>query len=182
MDVCGADVIPSHGIFLASPGAPSAAIPRQPYHCQCVFTRHNSTHNPTVAVESADTRLSGHSCDDQSLTFEDSRGTLLRQVCAPYDVLFERYASKTVDLSGREELRMTFHQAGNARVEPSLFLLRARVQGEGTCRTLTVFIYSGFNFFVKVSLFRKSEEWSRVCRRACRTIFTGPIINNVIVC
>ncbi len=136
MDVCGADVAPYYGVFLASPGAPSAAIPRQPYHCQCVFTRHNSTHNPTVVVESADTRLTGHSCDDQSLTFEDGRGTLLRQVCAPHDVLFERYASKTVDLSGREELRMTFRQAGNAKVEPSLFLLRAHVQGQGGVLTL----------------------------------------------
>ncbi len=136
MDVCGADVTPYYGIFLASPGAPSARIPSKPYNCQCVFTSLNSTRNPTVVVESADTRLSGHSCDDQSLTFEDSRGTLLRQVCAPYDVLFERYASKTVELSGSDELRMTFRQASNAGVEPSLFLLRAHAQGQGGVLTL----------------------------------------------
>lgn len=124
---------------LTSPGGPGGAIPNQAYHCQCVIT-HRGTEQPTVVVLSQDTRLTGDSCDDQSLRFEDEQGTLLRQVCAPYDVLFESYARKTLDAN--KELRITFrHNPGTSKSRPpSLFLIRVYALKEGKTSLLN------FNF------------------------------------
>ena len=126
IDICSGKKSGIRDIYIISPGG-TRGIPDLDYHCQCTFSKPVGQDNdPTVAVQSRDTRLSAPNCR-QSLVFEDDTGTVLGQVCSPHDTTIELFATKSLEASS--ELRMIFRQTAPVQGEsgsPGIFMMRVR--------------------------------------------------------
>ncbi len=122
IDVCSGKRTAIRDIYIISPGG-TRGIPRGDYHCQCTFSKSAGQDNdPTVAIQSRDTRLNSLKCR-QSLVFEDDIGTVLGHVCSPHNTTIELFATKTLGYSS--ELRMIFRQR-SAGSNAGIFMMRVR--------------------------------------------------------
>ncbi len=134
IDVCTGKKTGIRDIYIISPGG-TRGIPDLDYHCQCTFSKPADQDNdPTVAVQSRDTRLNAPICR-QSLVFEDDTGTVLGQICSPYDTTIELFATKSLDASS--ELTMIFRQIAPVQGESGsagIFMMRVRSSTNGEKR------------------------------------------------
>ena len=142
IDVCTGKKNGIRDIYIISPGG-TRGIPAQGYHCQCTFSKSAGQDNdPTVTVQSRDTRLKSSNCD-QSLVFEDGTGTVLGQVCSPYDTTIELFTTKSLEASS--ELRMIFRQKSPVQGEsgsPGIFMMRVRSDTNGKKKRMLPQLYT----------------------------------------